>query len=274
VYQPLTGDGSLWVRVLSVQNTSPYAKAGIMFRDGTEANAAHVILDVKPDGCAEFMKRDSTGATTTFLATGSECGLPILLRLTRTGSTFSADVSTDQVNVQHLGSTTMSLPAAVNVGLVVSSHDNSSLNTSTFDNVAFTQTPPDRALHQPVVSSSDFSPAYAAANAVDGDASTRWSSQFSEPQWIYVDFGQRMAVNEVVLSWETAYARYYQLQVSDDLMNWTTIGQVIDGDGGTDDVTGLSGTGRYLRLVCITRATEWGFSLWSLQAFGDPALSP
>ncbi len=43
-----------------------------------------------------------------------------------------------------------------------------------------------------------FSSAYAAANAVDGDPSTRWSSQFSDPQWIYVDLGQRFAINEIV----------------------------------------------------------------------------
>ncbi len=166
-----------------------------MFRDGTGANAAHVMLDVKPDGCVEFMKRDSAGETTTFLATGSQCGLPLLLRLVRTGSTFTADISTDQINVQHLGSTTVSMPATVNVGLIVSSHDNSSLNTTEFDNVMFTAAPPDRALNRPVISSSDFSSAYAASNAVDGDTSTRWSSQFSDPQWIYVDLGQPFAIN-------------------------------------------------------------------------------
>src|SRR5438067_2048428 len=49
----------------------------------------------------------------------------------------------------------------------------------------------DLALSRPVVASSEFSSQYAAANAVDGNASTRWSSTFSDPQWIYVDLGQR-----------------------------------------------------------------------------------
>jgi hypothetical protein len=129
----------------------------------------------------------------------------------------------------------------------------------------------DQALHRPAVSSSDFSTAYAARFAVDGDASTRWSSQFSDPQWIYVDFGQRIAVSEVVLGWETAYGRDYQVQVSDDAATWTTIRATADGNGGIDDLTGLSGIGRYLRIYGTKRGTEWGYSLWSLQVFGDPA---
>jgi len=270
VFRPLTGDGSIWVRVLSVQNTSPLAKAGIMFRDGTGANAAHVMLDVKPDGCAEFMKRDSAGATTTFLATGSQCGIPLLLQLVRTGSTFTANISTDQVNVQHLGSTTVSMPATANVGLIVSSHDDSSLNTAEFDNVMFTAAAPDRALNRPVVSSSDFSTTYAAANAVDGDASTRWSSQFSDPQWIYVDLGEPFAINQVKLSWETAYGADYQIQVSDDATNWTTVATTTGNTGGVN-VLPVSGVGRYVRMYGTRRGTEWGYSLWSFEVYGDPA---
>ena len=129
----------------------------------------------------------------------------------------------------------------------------------------------DQALHRPAVSSSDFSTAYAAQFTVDGDASTRWSSQFSDPQWIYVDFGQRVAVSEVVLGWETAYGRVYQVQVSDDAATWTTVRAITDSNGEIDDLTGLSGIGHYLRIYGTQRGTEWGYSLWSLQVFGDPA---
>jgi len=86
-----------------------------------------------------------------------------------------------------------------------------------------------------------------------------------------VDFGQRIAVSEVVLGWETAYARDYQVQVSDDAVAWTTIRAITDGNGGIDDLTGLAGIGRYLRIYGTKRGTEWGYSLWSLQVFGDPA---
>src|SRR5687768_12517194 len=47
---------------------------------------------------------------------------------------------------------------------------------------------------------------YVAANAVDGSASTRWGSAFSDPQWIAVDLGSTQSINRVVLNWEAAYS--------------------------------------------------------------------
>ena len=43
------------------------------------------------------------------------------------------------------------------------------------------------ALHKKVKSLSDEQPGYPAAAAVDGNLTTRWSSGFSDPQWIRVD---------------------------------------------------------------------------------------
>src|SRR6185369_1794677 len=126
---------------------------------------------------------------------------------------------------------------------------------------------PDRALNRPAVSSSDFSSSYAAAFAVDGDPSTRWSSQFSDPQWIYVDLGQRFAINEIVLSWETAYGADFEIQVSDDASTWTKIASLTDNTGGVNDLA-LAGTGRYVRVYATRRGTEWGDSLWSFEVYG------
>ncbi len=43
--------------------------------------------------------------------------------------------------------------------------------------------------------------------AVDGNTGTRWSSAFSDPQWIQVDLGATATIDQVVLNWEPAYAR-------------------------------------------------------------------
>src|SRR5262249_43698309 len=53
-----------------------------------------------------------------------------------------------------------------------------------------------------------------ASAAVDGNAGTRWSSVFTDPQWLQVDLGGTATVDRVVLSWEAAYATAYQIQVS------------------------------------------------------------
>jgi regulation of enolase protein 1 (concanavalin A-like superfamily) len=137
VYQPLGGDGQIVARVTSVQNTNTYAKAGVMLRETTSATAAHVILDVKPDGGIEFMTRPSTGAATTYIA-GATQPVPAWLKLVRSGSTVTGSVSADGSTWTVVGSTTLSIASNALIGLVVTSHDTTQLNTSTFDTVAVT----------------------------------------------------------------------------------------------------------------------------------------
>ena len=45
VYQSLSGDGQIIARVTSMQNTNAYAKAGVMIRESSTANAAHALID-------------------------------------------------------------------------------------------------------------------------------------------------------------------------------------------------------------------------------------
>ena len=76
---------------------------------------------------------------------------------------------------------------------------------------------------RPVTASSTENAGTAAANAVDGNTGTRWSSAFSDPQWIQVDLGASATVDQVILVWEAAYARAFQIQVSTNGTTWTTI---------------------------------------------------
>ncbi len=39
-------------------------------------------------------------------------------------------------------------------------------------------------------------------NAIDGNTTTRWASDWSDPQWIQVDLGAVTAINHVQLQWE------------------------------------------------------------------------
>jgi beta-glucosidase len=71
----------------------------------------------------------------------------------------------------------------------------------------------------------------------------------------------------VVLNWETAYAKAFQLQTSSDGSTWTSIYSTTAGTGGVQTL-GVSGSGRYLRMYGTQRATQYGYSLWELQAFG------
>lgn len=110
-----------------------------------------------------------------------------------------------------------------------------------------------------------------AAAAIDHDPNTRWSSAFTDDQWLTLDFGQSVAINRVHIVWENAHALQYLLQVSDDNEHWTTIKSVDASTGGTEDVAGLDGHGRYLRLQGVKRSTQYGYSIFEIQAFtGTP----
>src|SRR5579859_7337435 len=107
---------------------------------------------------------------------------------------------------------------------------------------------------------------FPASNAVDGNTGTRWSSQFSDPQWLQVDLGSTQSICQVVIQWETASGKAYQIQVSNDAANWTTIYSTTTGPGGTETLN-ISGSGRYIRMYGTARNTQYGYSIWEFQVF-------
>ncbi|MEV0133533.1 DUF1996 domain-containing protein [Dactylosporangium sp. NPDC050688] len=120
---------------------------------------------------------------------------------------------------------------------------------------------------KPATASSTEGGNWSAAAAVDGDTSTRWSSAFSDPQWLMVDLGGQATIERVVLRWEAAYAKAFQVQVSPDGATWTSLYDTATGTGGTQSLA-VAGQGRYVRMYGTTRATGYGFSLWEFQVFG------
>ncbi len=134
-----------------------------------------------------------------------------------------------------------------------------------------TEPPPttNLALNRPATASSVEAAAYPASAAVDASLTTRWSSAFSDPQWIQVDLGQAYPIARVKLTWEAAYGSAYQVQTSNDATTWTTIRSVTGGDGGVDDLTGLGGNGRYVRIYGTTRATGYGYSLFGFEVYAS-----
>jgi beta-glucosidase len=119
----------------------------------------------------------------------------------------------------------------------------------------------------PTTASSQESAAYPAADATDGNTSTRWSSAFSDPQWLQVDLGSNSTISQVVLDWEAAYATAFQIQTSTDGATWTSIYSTTTGTGGTQTLN-VTGTGRYVRMYGTARATGYGYSLWEFQVYG------
>ncbi len=114
---------------------------------------------------------------------------------------------------------------------------------------------------------------FPASYAVDGNASTRWSSVFAERQWIQVDLNRSSAVRRVVLRWEQAAAKGYTLSIGDDPREPSkTIYTETQGNGGVDTITiplNLNPVGRYLRVTSTERSTGFGISLFEIEVYGD-----
>lgn len=106
-----------------------------------------------------------------------------------------------------------------------------------------------------------------AAAAIDHNQATRWGSLFSDDQYLTLDFGASKPINRVHIEWENAHALQYLLQVSDDNATWTTIKTVDNSQGGVEDWTGLGAQGRYLRMKGVKRSTNYGYSIFEIQAY-------
>src|SRR5882757_5922014 len=100
---------------------------------------------------------------------------------------------------------------------------------------------------KPATASSAENTSFPASAAVDGNTGTRWSSAFSDPQWLQVDLGATHTISQAVLNWETAYGSAFQIQTSNDASTWTTIYSTTAGTGGTQTLN-ISGSGRYVRM--------------------------
>jgi hypothetical protein len=126
------GDGTITVRVNSIENTHRWAKAGVMFRETLAAGSKHVMAIVSPGKGVAMQYRGTTGGASANagLAPGTA---PEWLQLMRSGNTFTAFASEDGANWQTLGSITVTMGADILVGLPVTSHNNSTLATAVFN---------------------------------------------------------------------------------------------------------------------------------------------
>lgn len=109
------------------------------------------------------------------------------------------------------------------------------------------------------------------SNAVDGNATTRWSSVASDPQSLQVDLGASYNVSNVSINWEGASAKDYTIQLSANGTSWTTIStQTSMANGARVDNLTVSGIGRYIKMIGTARTSIYGFSIYEFVVLGTP----
>lgn len=116
-------------------------------------------------------------------------------------------------------------------------------------------------------SSSDETPDFPASAASDGDPETRWSSPVEDGAWWQAELEQPVRLGQVVLSWQDAYASAYRIQTSADGRTWRTAATVREGRGGRESVRMDAKDTRFIRVQGEARATQYGYSLWSVEAY-------
>ncbi|QIP86473.1 hyaluronidase [Streptomyces sp. Tu 2975] len=116
-------------------------------------------------------------------------------------------------------------------------------------------------------SSGDETADFPAAAAIDTDAGTRWSSPIGPSAWWQVQLARPVRVGQVTLHWQDAYATRYRIQVSSDGRVWRTAATVTDGRGGRESVRLDAPGTRFVRVQCDERVTEFGYSLFSVEAY-------
>jgi hypothetical protein len=140
VSTPMSGDGAIAVRVASMENPAPsfYSRAGIMMRETSAVGSKYASLMLHPsEGGVRLQSRASTNGSTAEI-NGAIVNAPYWLRLTRTGNLFTGEISDDGASWSTVGSVSVSMGAAVRIGMAVTARNDAYMHWGVFDNVTTT----------------------------------------------------------------------------------------------------------------------------------------
>ncbi|MEM6802865.1 MAG: hypothetical protein AAF696_15755, partial [Bacteroidota bacterium] len=206
IYQPLLGNWEVSTRILDIENTDPWAKAGLMIREGLTADAKNAFIASTAGGRWSFQRRLSNGGTTEgTLDESVNFSFPHWLKLKRTNRLFEGFYSLDGQNWELIGSVEIDMPEEILLGFAASSHDNSQLNLSKLDLLTFEDN-----------------------NGSSGTFPVEFTDFYARPN---------ITKNEIELIWEIAREQgndFFSIERSDDGLIYQAIGQ-LDSQGDTED---------------------------------------
>jgi hypothetical protein len=213
-YKQLSGAGSITAKVLSVQNTNAWAKAGVMIRETLDPGSKHALMDITPGNGASFQVRTEINGDSFQMSQG-EITAPYWVKLERDAAGyFSGSYSADGITFQQIpDATPVQIPMSQNVyiGLAVTSHSAGVICKAEFSDVQITGTvSPPMWTQQAIgtaMASNEPEPMYVALNgnalvyhdnpnATQIDTWTRWNIDLQE----FVDQGVNLAnVNTIAI---------------------------------------------------------------------------
>ncbi len=102
---------------------------------------------------------------------------------------------------------------------------------------------------------------------MDGSAATRWSSPAVDGAWWRAELPAPARVGRLELHWQDAYPSAYRVETSADGVTWRPAAAVTASRGGHESLRMDAPDTRFLRITCEKRATRYGCSLWSAEAY-------
>jgi len=176
-YKTLTGIGSIEARVLSVENTHAWAKAGVMIRDTLDADSKFAAVYITPGNGCRFQGRIDTGinaSSDTSVATDEQKAVtaPYWVKIERdAGGNFSGYYSGNGTNWTPMtwNPRAISMNTTVYVGLALTSHNNNATCQAEYSNVRTTGTVSPQWMNQDVgIASNAAEPLYVAISNSTG----------------------------------------------------------------------------------------------------------
>jgi len=132
--QAVSGDVVVTARVTGLQNTHPWAKAGVMVRETVSATSRHAFTCLTASSGPAFQRRLTTAGSSVHTS-GPTLAAPGWVRLERVGNVFISSISSNGATWTEIRRDTITMTTAVQVGLAVTSHADGTLCTATFSDV-------------------------------------------------------------------------------------------------------------------------------------------
>lgn len=141
-YENSTANAVIIAQVTSVQETDPWAKAGVMFRESTSPDSMFGDVVVTPGNGVNFQWRDSPGGQCNYSQVFG-ISAPVWVMLVRNGTDFAGYYSPDGAAWTPIGPDAiipMTSPGIA--GLAVTAHNDATLCTATLTDVTVSNVPP------------------------------------------------------------------------------------------------------------------------------------
>lgn len=134
VYQNLDCNGEIIARVMDIEGTNRWAKAGLMMRELGTDNAKNAMMLISYNGGASFQYREQEGGVTNYNVLKAKA--PKYIRLVRDGDNFTGYISDINGAWQQVGSVTIPMASTIQVGLATTSHKDGTLTTTRYNDVS------------------------------------------------------------------------------------------------------------------------------------------